>query len=335
MPPTRRNARPVRPPVPRRRNPRVAGLRRPGADSDSAAAKKKGTDVRAEEPAEEPGSPAAVDLDDREEPETVETAAEPEGDTEDLGDSDDIGDVDDVAGSEDTEDLEAEPAAKPAPRPGRPAGKRKRTGTTAPSDLRDAEAWAGRPKTAPRRRLDGSMVAAISLGVVAVLLGGLAFFFGMQVSRINSGVDTNNQALTDGATTAEVKGQLQTALEAILSYDYNDLAKTDAAVEKYVTGDARCEYDHLFGQVRELAPKQKIVLTTVVREIGVTRLDGDLADVLVFVDQTTTRTGKNGGTTASGAQFGVTAQRDGELWKIVKFDMLGQPLPNGEQLPDC
>jgi Mce-associated membrane protein len=90
----------------------------------------------------------------------------------------------------------------------------------------------------------------------------------------------------------------------------------------------------LFGEVKKLAPTQKIVLDTTVRELAVTRIDGDRAEALVYIDQLSTRADLNK-TVAVGGQFGVRAQRVGDHWKIVEFDMFGQPLVDGKPAPTC
>ncbi|MFC7617949.1 hypothetical protein ACFQV2_35650 [Actinokineospora soli] len=155
-----------------------------------------------------------------------------------------------------------------------------------------------------------------------------------EADRLTSGADRSNTAFTDPAATAEVKSKIVSALERALSYDYRDLDKTAVAVREVLAGRAVCEYDALFGQLKEVAPAQKLVHTTIVRELGVRSLTGDRAEVLVFIDQTSTRVEKKQ-TTASGAQLGVTAERVDGQWKITAFDTFSQPLPNGQPLPQC
>jgi hypothetical protein len=203
----------------------------------------------------------------------------------------------------------------------------------------------------PRGRV-GWVVALLA---VAVLLGGFALWAGSvagdrtaeadrlnqtaaradaEAKRLTAGVDTGNDALSDPDGTREVVTAVTTAVEATFSYDYTNLAVTESAVEKYLTDGARCVYEAVFSQVRQLAPQQKIVLRSTVHELAVTSLAGDSAEVLVFVDQTVTRAATNN-TAAVGAQFVLGAQRDGDTWKIAKLDFLGQPLFNGEPAPNC
>jgi Mce-associated membrane protein len=179
-----------------------------------------------------------------------------------------------------------------------------------------------------------SINRAIAIGVLALILAGLAIWFRGQADSLTGGTDGDNVALTDSAATSEVKGKLTVAIEKTLSYNFTDLDATAKAVKDNLAGTAVCEYDKLFGVLKEQAPAQKLILTTKVRELGVTRLAGDSADLLVFVDQSTTRTEQNQ-TTASGAQFGIRAQKIDGVWKITDFDMLDQPLPDGKSAPSC
>ncbi|MBM7770365.1 Mce-associated membrane protein [Actinokineospora baliensis] len=212
----------------------------------------------------------------------------------------------------------AEPAA-------RPTGKRRETGTPLP---------AAAPEPAPGVKRSGLGTVFVLLGLLTVLFAAAALYFKGQYDSTTSGVDSTNEALVNAALTSEVTGRLTVAVERTLSYSYTDLDANAQAVKETLAGTATCEYDKLFGQVRKLAPEQKLVLTTKVRKIGVTRLAGDRADLLVFVDQSTTRADQ-GQTTASGAVFGVRAEKLDGAWKITDFDMLDQALPGGQQSTGC
>jgi Mce-associated membrane protein len=265
-------------------------------------------------------------------------AAEPparnvEDGTDETDEYDDFGDDFD-------EDQVDEDDAAPAPTPGRrPAGKRRTAGVTRPADLAAAEARTGSARARqarvadnPRRRGATQLSAAVVLTVVAIVLAGLAIWFKGESDDLESG--DQNSALTDSGRTSEVVGQLKSAIETTFSYNYTDLDSTQKGVDSTLTGKARCEYDQLFGQVKQLAPKQKIVMVTAVRDIALVRLDGDRAEALVFIDQSSTRVDVNN-SVAGEAQFAVLAHRDGDHWKITEFNMFDQPLVNGQPAPKC
>ncbi len=355
MPPSRRRPPPSAGQVPPVRRPRVAGLRnRPGAreneperESMSGTLDIEDTSSPGAEPApadhaDEPAAPAAGP----DEPgRTGELADEYDDQFDDDYDEDQV-DADDAATADTDSDADADSDAdgetddvRPKPAPGRrPAGKRRATGTTRPANLREAEAETRTARVRrvvadnPRKRRATQLSVAVVLAVVAVLLAGLAIWFRGEADGLESG--DQNRALTDSATTSEVVGNLKSAIETTFSYNYTDLASTQKAVDETLTGKARCEYDQLFGQVKKLAPKQKIVMVTAVREIALIRLDGDRAEALVFIDQSSTRVDVNN-SVAGEAQFAVIAHREGDDWKITEFNMFDQPLVNGQPAPKC
>lgn len=311
----------------------------PEGPAEPEAAAKARPEPATAEPAEppvadlgsdEPAEPPVVDLGSDEPAESEPAAADVDEDTTTT-----------TAAAEE-ERAAAERTARH--RAQRPAGKRRSTGTTRPADLTTAESDTRatadsdnrprpHPHRAPRRRgvRNPYPVAAI-VAVVAVVFGVLAFWFRGEASALDS--RDPNTALTDSTTTSEALGQLTTAVETTLSYNYTDLESTKAAVEASLSETARCEYDMLFKQLLALAPEQKLILATTVRDIGLVRLDGDRAEALVFIDLVSTRVDTNK-TVPGEAVFGVRARRDGDSWKITEFNMFDQELVTGEPVPQC
>ncbi|EWC63538.1 putative integral membrane protein [Actinokineospora spheciospongiae] len=239
----------------------------------------------------------------------------------------------------------AAPATADRPTPGRrPAGKRKAESSLVGDrreDTRERPAAAARKPRKPSRTTAArsGMNAAIVLAVVALVLAGLALWFKGKSDSLTAGADADNSAVTDVRATEELKNKLKSAIERTLSYNFADLDATAKAVQETLTDRAVCDYNALYGKIRELAPQEKLVLSTKVRDIGVVSLRGSEAEALVFVDQTTTRAaataGAEGQTVASGAQFAVRARSEGDVWKITAFDMLNQPLPGGQSTANC
>ncbi|TDV45566.1 hypothetical protein [Actinophytocola oryzae] len=334
MPPHRRRPAPSQGQAPPIRRPKVAGMRNRPSDVDEFSEDRvtgvlsglRGTPPsRPEDDAETTVLPRITDdepraEDDREiDPETNEPPA--------------VVDEPELAPSPEPRRKTAQ-VAKVAVRP---AGKRRSTGSVRPDDLSaaetDTEPRRPRPPQRPTRTPAQTQISvAIILVVVAVVLAGLAVFFRGKADALAS--DDSNTALTDSATTSQVKGQLTNAIKQTFSYNYTDLGSTEKAVKENLTGKALCEYNLLFGEVKQYAPQQKIVLDTTVRELAVVRIDGDRAEALVYIDQLSTRVDVNK-TVAVGGQFAVQAKRDGGHWKITEFDMFGQPLFNGKPAPTC
>jgi Mce-associated membrane protein len=146
------------------------------------------------------------------------------------------------------------------------------------------------------------------LVLVAAVLAGTGVFFLVKAQSSDQGVDTKGMT--------EVNGQVDSALEKIFSFSYDKLDESSAAAREVLAGTAIGEYDKLIEQVKAQAPGQKLVLATKVTTAGVKSLDGDRAELLVFLDQVATRV-DTGKTSGSAAALSVTAERQNGVWKIT------------------
>ncbi|MFH9240069.1 hypothetical protein ACH4KO_18710 [Streptomyces anulatus] len=190
------------------------------------------------------------------------------------------------------------------------------TDATAGSDT-----GAGAPGDAPRDKASRLRVALPAvLCALTVLLGAFAVWAFASAGELRDEPARQNTALTDIGRTSEVKGRISEAVGAVFSYDYASPARSDRAASTYLTGRAVQQHKDMLADVREQAPKQKLVLTTTVTESGVEFLDGDRARLLIFADQSNTRTGKDEETTYAAAMFAVDAVRRGDTWLIAAID---------------
>ncbi|MGC7093900.1 hypothetical protein ACPZ19_04480 [Amycolatopsis lurida] len=289
------------------RRPKVAGIRRPGAESETQSLNRPSPKPRPAPAPVEPVEPAEPEVAPAVEPEVAEAA-----------------DTDVV----ETEEVPAEEApataAKPSPRP---KAKARDTGVPKPSSEAEVEepvAAEPFPQVFPAKRKRGGVLIALLL-VAAVVFAGLAVWFKIEESEISA--STDNTALLDVAKTAQVKQAVTSAAEALFSYDFNNIAKTEnAANDLLVNDEVRQKYNGFMGEVKRLAPEQKMVVTMKVTRSAVVLLDGDRAKVMVSADQTSTRTAQNQ-TSAGGAQMWFTTElRDGK-WKITDLNTYsgGQP----------
>lgn len=177
------------------------------------------------------------------------------------------------------------------------------------------------PADAPRARASRLRVGLPAvLCALTVLLGAFAAWAFASADSLRDEPARQNTALTDIGRTSEVKGRISEAVGAVFSYDYASPARSDRAASTYLTGRAVQQHKDMLADVREQAPKQKLVLTTTVTESGVEFLDGDRARLLIFADQSNTRTGKDEETTYAAAMFAVDAVRRGDTWLIAAID---------------
>jgi Mce-associated membrane protein len=220
------------------------------------------------------------------------------------------------------EAVDWKPSAAPKPRS-------KPTPQPQPSTSSEAEAEVAEPVAARAGSAADDWVLPVSLLVVALLFAGLGTFF-----LVKSRSVTYDAALVDAATTSAVNGQVREAVEKSFSYNFADVTATEKAAKELLTGKALCQYNAVFGPVREIAPQQKLVVTVRVVSSAVSSLRDGRATVLVFADQVTTRTTDNssgGGT----AMLQVGAVDDGGRWKIDNLKMFGATADQDRQLQGC
>lgn len=154
------------------------------------------------------------------------------------------------------------------------------------------------------------------LVVVSVLLAAAGVVFTLAARSAADDPAAANHALTDVGATADVTSAVTLALNRIFSYSYDKTEVTEQAARDVLRGEALTTYDRLFAQVKEKAPAQKLVLTTRVTSSAVQELREGHARLLVFLDQAATRADNNSSSSAA-AQLSVTAEREGNAWKIT------------------
>jgi Mce-associated membrane protein len=292
---------------PAARRPKVAGLRKrptsPASPEETAKAEEEdqvnGTAVTEQPEAAEPEAADAAPA----ETATAETpAAEPE-----------------TAKSEtaETETAEPEPqvseavaADEPSSAQDSPAAEPEKTETE------DAETESSKSDVAE----SGDAGKPWVLWGVTALLFALAIFFGVSTYTTYNTGPAANEALTSAGATSEVNGQVSDGIEKLFSYDFNDTAKTENAAKDLLVGPAVQKYDELFALVKQQAPQQQLIVTTTVKNSAVTRLEGDRAEVLVFVDQHAMRA-NTGESNIGPAQLSVSAEKQGDKWKITQLTL--------------
>ncbi len=250
-------------------------------------------------------------------------SAEPE---DVAGEAGEVVEAPEAPEAEETE-LKAPTAVDWTPGAAKPAGSVKPK--AAPVEKAAPEKAAPVEKAAPAGGGSAGWVPPVALVLVAVLLAGLGTFFLVKARSVRY-----DSALVDSATTSAVNGQVREAVEKSFSYNFADVASTEKAARELLTGKALCQYNAVFGPVKEIAPQQKLVVTVRVVSSAVSSLKDDRATVLVFADQVTTRTTDNqsgGGT----AMLRVSAVDSGGRWKIDNLEMFGATPDQSQQLQSC
>jgi Mce-associated membrane protein len=181
------------------------------------------------------------------------------------------------------------------------------------------------PAPAPKERrspISPATRTRLLVGVLAVatlVLGGLAAWFASQASNLSSAPSAQNSALSNSAATSQITSQARSAIAALFSYNYAAPGPTTAAANRWLTGAAVQQYARLFGEVHQEAPKQQLVVTTTVSNIGVETIQGGSARALVFVTESD-RKGTGGSTASAPAMLAINLTQTGGTWKIDGID---------------
>lgn len=153
---------------------------------------------------------------------------------------------------------------------------------------------------------------------VTILLSAAAVFFAVSFFGMRFTGSATNTALSDVGTTATVNEQVGDAVAKVYSFDFARLDQAEADARAGITAPFDKQFDQIFGNVRQLAPKQKAVVTATVPKKAVASIEGDHATVYLFVNQVITRVDDNGARQQGGAaaRLRVDAENVDGRWKI-------------------
>ena len=202
---------------------------------------------------------------------------------------------------EPTQDAEPEPEAghEPAAEP---------TASTDTTTETTSDTTSGVPRWAAPLASTGVTIAVALATVLAVAVGG---YFWFQNHRHDEQVDAGQEA----------SAAAERALPFVLSYDYRQLPADKARAVRYLSPKYQKEYTATFDKLiastdgRPGPAKQtSAVVKATVRSVGVVDSESDVAKVIVFIDQATT---KNGGTPKfSLNRLTVSMVRSGNSWLV-------------------
>jgi Mce-associated membrane protein len=154
------------------------------------------------------------------------------------------------------------------------------------------------------------VLAAVSLALALAGTGLVA-----AAAQVRHGPSAANQALTDQPATRQVLATVSTGVSAIYSYSYADLGVTRRAAQRVLAGQAAAQYQELFVLLQRNVAAQQLTVKSRVVQDGVSWLSRGTAQVLVFIDQTSTR--GNHQAASARAQLAITAQWRGGRWLIT------------------
>jgi Mce-associated membrane protein len=167
-----------------------------------------------------------------------------------------------------------------------------------------------------KRPLAGATALRAVLVVLIIALVAVTGVLRWQNQKLENHPALANRAMLDELAQEEVEVSVARSLSQVLSYDWQAPEATRAIADQVLSGQAREEYDTLFASLEERAPDQKLVLTAAVQVVGVQELSREKAQLLVFLDQSSTRA-KDNEASVSAAQLKIIAERRDKFWVVI------------------
>jgi Mce-associated membrane protein len=176
---------------------------------------------------------------------------------------------------------------------------------------------AERPAKAPTAARAGgtppNWVLAVLAGLLVAALALDGFVAWREVSQRNAeeaSARALHSALIQSPSVAEQ------AAVPVLSYRYDTIDKDLAEAQRYLTDEFRPGYTASIGLVRREATRAQVTVEAEVLNSGVVEASGNRAEVLLFVNQTTTSPARSEPTTALNRVVFSMVKRDG-TWKVA------------------
>lgn len=169
------------------------------------------------------------------------------------------------------------------------------------------------------RKRDARATLLSALVGCFILLAAATVWFAIEVDTLRSGEPDENTALVDSDVTDAVTADVSAELKSVFSYNYTNLDRTKRAADRALLEHAQRQYKDRFAEVTDNAKKDELMRTASVRDIGVREIDGDTAELVVFLDQQTlTNKDEQSGQQTISLEIGAKLV-DG-TWKVAEFD---------------
>ena len=181
----------------------------------------------------------------------------------------------------------------------------------APDVAHDAAAGGDTGERTPRRRPSGVVLAsaAVAVGLVAGAAG--AFL------ATEPGVSVENRAFVDQQATEEVLAAATTNVQRLVAIDHEKLDEYHASLEEFLTPGLVEELERNWPALRDSYEQTATTVDALVREAGLSYLQGDKAEVLLVQDVSISRDGAAAGSTSGTYLVGLD-KVDG-VWKLSRI----------------
>ncbi|WP_250285457.1 hypothetical protein [Frankia sp. CiP1_Cm_nod2] len=195
--------------------------------------------------------------------------------------------------------------------------------------LETATGGPGAPGGGGRRRLPAPAVPTLArVQVLVALVAGLAaavtaaVALGVHADRAGRHPVSTNDAFVDSAATTALLQDIGKVVETVFTVNPGNVATTEQAAKDSLTGRATDQYEQLYRPLLQQAPTRGVTVTTTVRAIGVTALNGSRADVLVLADQAAKSASAQQSNSSGPAHLGLILENQAGHWKISSIEIL-------------
>lgn len=158
--------------------------------------------------------------------------------------------------------------------------------------------------------------AGTPLAIAALVVGLAAAGAGAYLST-NPGVEVQNQAFVDQDATDEVLTAAGAAVQRLVSIDHETLDEYHASLGEFLTPNLVRELDENWPALKDSYEQSETEVDAQVREVGLTHLSGDSAEVLLVQDVSMTREGAAAGSTSGTYLVGL--DRVDGVWKLSRI----------------
>lgn len=158
---------------------------------------------------------------------------------------------------------------------------------------------------------------AVTVGISTV---GMSTLTGVAAAQRDAVTGPANHALIDVEHTGEVLERAKSISGELFTFTYTDLQAHRKRFAELTMGEFSRQYDDLFASIVAQATAQQLSLSSTVQDAAVRVLTDDEAEVLVFINQTSTN-GTTGAQTGGNAMFLATLRQSDGDWKIADLDL--------------
>lgn len=164
----------------------------------------------------------------------------------------------------------------------------------------------------PRRRRVNGRIASYS----AIAVGLVAGIAGTALVLVPENEPTN-QAFVDTVATDDVLSAATSSVQRLVAIDHTELDAYQESLGEFLTPELVDELNSNWPALRDSYEQSATTVDAQVREVGLSMLEGDNAEVLLVQDVSITRDGAAAGSTSGTYLVGM--ERIDGVWKLSKI----------------